>query len=743
MLFARRIGGAFWLCLGLLLLSLYSVEVSAADPLPPTELTDWLNYALKRFPAPDCPALGPDQKLCGAVTDVELSGDLKSGSIIAVFRGYNFSRVKQTMALVGPAKTFAIIDANVELSENSDPDEANSLFVAPFFDEQSTDWKITVPPGHFEVTATLVFTPEAVVSLNLPEDVGRVHDNDLTGGTLQFDATRGNHGGSVQFFLEGSRTTQTEKPLTRVVRVIHWGAVPTFEYFVTVEGIHTETLIEIPLLADENIERLDPDRSYQLVERDGTRFVQVSVSAAFDNLNISGHYQTAPTSLVMGNTLPFEVWVHVADRRYPVNMSTTADPIDPSEFSDVVATVNARAFLMHAGEKLDFNQVSLKVDEGREGTGSLSYKLYEGVDGFWLEKLFLTARVPGLDRLVIPTPKPPVYAGIASEGIELFHDDKNQLSVRLPKASEDVSIEVDWQQSRKKTNFATILKMTLPAQNVYLEDQDVEIFYRPGVVPLFTWGAYTASGDLLDQFHLYGFLVGLFAFFICRGLKFNKLLSALVTLLFVGLYLEQRFPTSLTLIMMIATLVVSLLTVEKTGLKRLMQLVWIILFVATAAKLGSYGHERVYNALHPYAQASQMRAYAYDDKDEGFGGMMMKPKAVPMTGAANTTSDSLFKQDKEEIQQEISYNANSVNISNQRLYKVSDWNSRPVKQNVYDRGGNNLKLVWHNVASLTERHFGVVVVGPVLRGLWMLTEVGIVFALMVSLGVKAKRLFYV
>lgn len=736
MFFARRASMALWLCFGILFLSLYSGVGFSAEPLPPTELTDWLNYALKRFPADDCPVIAPDQKLCGAVTEVELSGDLKSGEITAVFSGYNFSRVKQTMALIGPAKTFAIIDASVELSENSDPDEANSLFVAPFFDEHSADWKITVPPGHFEVTATLLFTPEAVVSLNLPEDVGRVHDNDLTGGTLQFDATRGNHGGSVQFFLEGSRATLAEKPLTRVVRVIHWGAVPTFEYFVTVEGIHTETLVEIPLLADENIERLTPDRSYQLVQHDGTRFVQVSLSASLDNLNISGHYQTTPTSLVMGNALPFEVWVHVADRRYPVNMSSTADPIDPSEFSDVVATINARAFLMHAGEKLDFNQVNLNVDEGREGTGSLNYKLYEGVDGFWLEKLFLTAKVPGLDRLVIPTPKPPVYAGIGDEGIELFHDDNNQLSVRLPKAYDDVSIEVDWQQNRQKTNFAAVQKMTLPAQNVYLEDQNVEIFYRPGVVPLFTWGAYTTSGDLLDQFHLYGFLVGLLAFFICRGLKFNTLLSALVTLLFVGLYLEERFPTSLTLIMMIATLVVSLLTVEKLKLKRLMQLVWVILFAATAAKLGAYGHDRVYNAIHPYAQAAQVRAYSYNDNDDFSGEMMMKPKAAPLAGASNVMPEEMLKQD-------ISYSANAVNATSQRLYKVSDWNSRPVKQNVYDRGGNNLKLTWHNVASLSERHFGVVVVGPILRGLWMLAEVGIVFALMLCLGVKAKRLFYV
>jgi len=737
----------------ILLFGLFAKPVYAEDPLPPQELIDWLEYALKRFPPVDCPYLNSSTTKCAAVTEIQLSGDLKTGNLNVDFIGYNWSRTDQTLLLLGPASTFALENSSIELSEQYDPEAGDEVFIAPFFETSGGFWKVTVPPGKFKLASTASFKPQSVVPLNLAQGVGRIETSGLKGGYVQFDLNEGSHGGEVQLVLEGKKQVTPEKPQVRVTRIFKWGRIPTFEYVVTVSGLRREALVSIPLFSSEIIEKLSPDKPYTLNTKNGERFLEATFSPTSTELKISGHYKKAPTSFEMQDDLPFEVWIHVSDRRYPVNLETNANPIDPTEFSNILDIESARAFLVKPGQKMSFHSVKLTVDEGRKGKGKIIYKFFEGTDGFWLEKLFLSAKILGQDRLVIPTLAPPTYAGIGDNGIELYKNKDGQLSVRLPTEglNKEKPIEVDWNITRKSTLFFSIFKSELPAQNVYLEEQNVTVHFQPGMVPIYAWGASITKGDLLDQFHLYGFLIGILAFFVCRGLKFNWILSAFVTLLFVGLYLEPKFPTSAVLLLLILTLPIVRLSddffnslKQKTFRRRLILIIWGIMFLITLIPLTRYSRAQVYEALHPYAdqRPGSIGFYGGDeDEDRKYKKskkrkMKYKKRKMDVVSGLKTTAStpkapSYYQQQNQQVQRYI---------KDQSL-QVSEWNAKPVSLNNYTRGGRKVRFTSYNIDAEKGSKVSVLIVGPVVRGLWMLIETGLILWMMAAVLVRARRLF--
>ncbi|MBF0106123.1 MAG: hypothetical protein HQM16_12450 [Deltaproteobacteria bacterium] len=739
----------------------------AGDLFPPEEMSQWLNYALKRFPPTDCPALESQYTQCAAVTDVKLSGDLKSGKINLEMSGYNWSRTEQTIGLLGTSSNFSLVGASVTLGRGDDSQVSGGFFAAPFFTETDGFWKIKIPPGEFHLAGTLEFIPKSVVPLSLAQGIGRVETQALVGGYIQFDENVGNHGGDVQLVLAGNEKKEPERPQVRVTRIFNWGIIPTFQYVFVVSGLTSETPVKIPLLEGEIIEKTEPQRPYTVKDEVGKSFFEATFSPRNNEISVYGHYRAAPSGFKHDSDLPFEIWLHVSDRRYPVTIATDANPVDPKEFEELILVDNARAYMVKPGQGIVFNSVKLSVDEGRKGKGKIRYHFYEGARGFWHEKLFLSAQILGQDRLIIPTPAFPNYAGIGAEGLELFHNEKKELSVRLPQKGLDEQrpIEVAWDETRPVFWFFDIFKARLPGQNVYLEEQESTVYFRPGVIPLFAFGARMTQGDLLDQFHLYGFLIGILAFFICRGLKFGWGLSGTVTLLSVGLYLSDNFPTTALMILLVLTLPLVRLKddffekLKSMNVRRtLVMLVWLIAFVVTVIPLTEYARARVFDALHPYAEGTnfilgQEPLYTQDDDvTRGPEGEYLKKDSAPdyaedkMAGAvmeeANAPSPDGFELSKSyrpaSVQQQQLNNLMSLP---KKQVQVNDWNAKPVSLNTYARGGRAVRFTNNNILTGQDQEIKVLLAGPLIRGFWMLLEVVLIFWVMTALTVRTKRLF--
>ncbi|MBU1917133.1 MAG: hypothetical protein ABII18_09965 [bacterium] len=732
-----------FIILGLILaIILPSLSYANEQPLPPSEVIDWLDYALKRFPPDDCPYLDKETKKCASITRFGLSGNLKEGHVSIELTGYNWSRKDQTINILGPSSSFALTDTKIELKEQLDPLANDDIFIAPFFDATGGYWKVTVPPGKFLITTKMSFEPQASLSLNLANNIGHVDVSKLDGGFLQYDEITGNHGGSVQLILEGKKKTSEEKPQIRVTRVFTWDSIPTFRYSISVSGIQTDTPLSFPLLKDEFIEDVTPKRSYQVTEKDGLRYLQTTFSPNQPTLTVTGHYKHKPTSFTLGETLPFEVWLFISSRRYPVNVQTNANPIDPGEFLSLTNINNASAYLVKPGQKMAFYPITLEVDEGRKGKGNITYKLFEGYQDYWLEKLFLTATLSGQDRLVIPTPNTPTFAGLGDDSLELYHDDNNQLSVRLPSSGLDTKpIIVDWNQLRPVSKLLNKFTFQFPAQNIFLEEQNINIYFKPGHIPLHAWGASIISGGVVNQFHLYGFLIGIFVFFVCRGLKFNFFLSLFVTLLFIGLYPIKSFPLVWVLVSLIMTIPFARAS-KKLPLSTFITILWLIIFGITTYQLANYSRDRIYTAFHPYADAQSQ--YHFDNNRSTSKMDYKKVKATKGFPTERSVSEAVYEEMEDLAAAPVQNVLNNQPTQlDQRLMKSNEWTAKPVSLKNYIRGGEVVTLTSYNLLPGKNTKVGVLTAGPVLRAIWLLIETLLILLMMLALLNRLKNVFTV
>ncbi|EKD50448.1 MAG: hypothetical protein ACD_62C00541G0004 [uncultured bacterium] len=727
------------------------------EPLPPGDVLDWLDYSLRRFPPDDCPSLETNVKKCAGVTQLDISGDITTGKLLLEFTGYNWSRQEQRLDLVGPNATVALTNSQVSLAEQMDPLENDAVYIAPFFDEAGGFWKITVPPGKFMLKAIMTFAPQSVLTVNLADGIGTINSSKLIGGHLQFDQNTGNHGGTVQFMLAGKQTQEEASPQVRGTRVFQWGNIPTFTYVISVSGLHSETPVTFPLLGYETIEKISPTKPYRVIEKNNTRYLETTFSPSQTELEVSGHYTSIPSQFTLGATLPFEVWIFLASRRHPVNIQHNANPIDPTEFSHLIDTSNARAFLIKPGQKMAFYPVGVQIEEGQKGTGNSHYRFFEGHNGLWLEKLFLNAQVPQQDRLVIPTPGVPIYAGIGDEGIELYHVEKDQLSVRLPQSGLDEQpIVVDWRNTHKINPVLSLFRAILPGQKIATDKQTIDIMFQPGHVPLLAWGTSTSRGDLLDQFHLYGLLIGVLAFFICRGLKFGYPLSLLVTLLCIGLYQVPRFPLTWVLATLIITLPLSLMKDEQfTRLKtkrfrlNLMILIWACLFITTTVQLTGYSRDRIFSALHPYA--GYHPEYDFSEQTAKYDNFASAKRARPMLSRDELKDISTSTEVGAPPEAMPTKGANVEYAQMQLAAKEpqnpleqrdqdSEWTAKPVSVQNSMRGGALVEMTNLNLAPDTDTNVKILVAGSWLRAFWLLLETVIILSLMVALLTRGRKL---
>jgi hypothetical protein len=730
-----------FIILGLILaIILPSLSYADEQPLPPSEVIDWVDYALKKFPPEDCPYLDKHTKKCASITRFALSGNLKDGIISIDLTGYNWSRIDQTIDILGPSSSFALTDTKIELKEQLDPLANDEIFMAPFFDATGGYWKVTVPPGKFHITTNMSFEPQTSLPLNLAKNIGHVDASKLVGGFLQYDEITGSHGGPVQFILEGKKKISEEKPQIRVTRVFSWDSIPTFQYRISVSGIQTDTPISFPLLKDEFIEDVTPKRSYQVLEKEGIRYLQTTFSPNQPALAVTGHFKQKPTSFTLGETLPFEVWLFVSSRRYPVNVQTNANPIDPQEFISLTNINNASAYLVKPGQKMAFYPITLEVDEGRKGKGKITYKLFEGYQDYWLEKLFLTATLSGQDRLVIPTPNTPTFAGLGDDSLELYHDDNNQLSVRLPSHGlETKPIIVDWNQLRPVSKLINKFTFQFPAQNIFLEEQNINVYFKPGHVPLHAWGASIVSGGVVNQFHLYGFLIGIFVFFICRSLKFNFFLSLFVTLLFIGLYPVQSFPLVWVLLALIATIPFARMK-KKLPLSTFILILWILIYGITTYNLANYSRDRIYAAFHPYAD-TQSRYY-FDDGQKAKKMDYKTNKSVKSSRMKQSVEEAIYDEMEDLAAAPVPNAApNQQAQLDQRLMKSSEWTAKPVSLKNFIRGGEVVTLTSYNLLPGKNTTVSVFTAGPLLRAIWLLLETFLILLMMMALLNRLKNVF--
>jgi len=731
-------------------------EETATPPKPPAVLNDWLEYALKRFPPDDCPTLPSGAAACAAVTSVGLSGDLSTGKITLDVVARNWGRKSLPLDLIGPASAFVLEDPQIIMTSLADEPLEAAGNVAPFFDASGGSWKIIIPPGKFLMKAQLAFSVAPVIPLTLPADVGRIRQN-LTGGSIRFDPNLGSHGGEARFVLDkdGSSPKEDATPQIRVMRVFTWGVIPTFEYKVTAHGLRGETAVQMPLLADEVVESVSPEKPYVIQATPAGRVLETNLSPAGNELTINGHYQNKPEQFKMPEGEPFEIWFQVSDNRYPVNIETDARPVDPAEFPNVEASDRSKAFLVKPGQILRFLPVALTVDEGRKASGRGTYVLREGAIGQWAERLSLTAKI-SQDRLVIPTPTPPVYAGISGDGIELHRDAKGALSVRLPPDGlQDRPLDVDWAVNRSPVWLADLVKFELPGQALFLDERTVTAQFRPGVVPILAWGGEAVKGDLRDEFHLYGLLIGVFAFFLMRGLKLSFPLALVMAGLMAGLYLERLFPTSFMLALMVATLPFVRLgdetiesLVKRRFLRRLVLLVWSGLFLCAVVQLGDYGRSRIYAALHPYADA---KASLADGRRQSYYGSESEDYVSNMgSGLSNSApmskGDVMRKMAKPKMEQQALEPLQNQNIDYDQKDQVDQakaWNAKPVALTAAARVGCDVRLTNYHVADNKPASVRVLVAGPILRGAWLIGEVLVVFLVVALLLRRSLRLWRV
>ncbi|HLD43965.1 MAG TPA: hypothetical protein VJC18_00915, partial [bacterium] len=302
----------------------------------------------------------------------------------------------------------------------------------------------------------------------------------------------------------------------------------------------------------------------------------------------------------------------------------------------------------------------------------------------------------------------------------------------------------------------SLFRAILPGQKIATDKQTIDIMFQPGHVPLLAWGTSTSRGDLLDQFHLYGLLIGVLAFFICRGLKFGYPLSLLVTLLCIGLYQVPRFPLTWVLATLIITLPLSLMKDEQfTRLKtkrfrlNLMILIWACLFITTTVQLTGYSRDRIFSALHPYA--GYHPEYDFSEQTAKYDNFASAKRARPMLSRDELKDISTSTEVGAPPEAMPTKGANVEYAQMQLATKEpqnpleqrdqdSEWTAKPVSVQNSMRGGALVEMTNLNLAPDTDTNVKILVAGSWLRAFWLLLETVIILSLMVALLTRGRKL---
>jgi len=557
-------------------------------------------------PESDCPPLVQGEQalapLCVALSSVQLGGDAEAGSLELVFTGANHARTAQVLPLLGPAELFAVT-ARAGAGKAAPPALLLDGDPAGF-------WRALVPPGPFAFAVEVAFAPLPSVELALPAPAADLHVQ-LSRGSAGLDETQGPWHGGVVLVEAGREAATREQTVTlRALRQFQWGSVTTFEYTFSVAGVREQQELVFPLLGDERIETLDPDRPFQVV---GSELRLTVIPGASGLVRVRGHLAGVVSRLVKPAALPFEHWLFLTDPRHPVTLATEGREIDPQAVEVVGAPgfappPGARAFFLTGEQALEIAAIPVQVDEGRGGSGRLSYLYVQGEQGAWVGNLSLVARLPRQDRLSVRTPAPPHYAARGAQPLRMFQDEAGILSVQLdPGLAAGIPLRLQWRQQQPLGSLLSLLRLPLPEQGLHLDEQTLAVHLQPGHVPALGLGADQVQGHLLDGFHVFALLMGLLALVLCRAARLPWWLAIVLALLFTSLDTVDGFPrTPLFLLLAATAILVRLPSRVASALhdRKPLQLgaiaVWLVfLLVALVPSIG-FVQERIHSALHPW-----------------------------------------------------------------------------------------------------------------------------------------------
>lgn len=746
-------------------------------PKPPEPLQAWVDFAeALRKPDADCPRVqtAPGEQseaLCAVVSWARLEGDPASGTLHLALRGENWSRQPEDLPLLGPATLVALRSVTAPGARQGVP---RALLQAA-----EDRWALRLPPGPFDLRVELSFEPRPALELSLASPVAHLEDG-LERGALRLDEQSGSwHGGALRIESEaGVRASEEQEPLTlRVVRVFHWGSVPTFSYHFTVTGVREQRELLLPLVGDERVETLDPDRPFEQVDAALRITVPPGQSTT---LVLKGHLGSSPERLGKPAGLPFEHWLFVTDRRHPVTLGTDGREIDPTAVEGVEIPAGSRAFFLTQEQRLDIAPVAVAVDEGRGGSGELSYLLVQGESSRWVGNLGLQARLPKQDRLSLRTPAPPHYAERNGTAMRMFRDEEGVLSVQLDEALASGSpMRLQWRAEQPIGRGLGLLRFPLPAQSLHLDQQSLALHFKPGYVPVAAGGADQVEGHLLDGVRIFALLMGLLALVLCRAAGLPWWLAVLMGLLFASLEQAHDFPRTFLFLLLAATAILARLpATAMDGLKRLrwlhvlVTLVWVGFLALASLPLVDFVQGRVHSALHPwdglgnqvyadsfsvgYLRANQRgflgsypsgSAAAAEDQDEAttltLGGevddsrMQLKDLAQPMPQQAQVQTanewDGRFESGKQRPMRPMKKGA--------RRQAPAEKSMRPVALDQPHLPGSVLRFTARSLLPGQEQRPWALVAGPWLRGGWIFLEALLLMALVFQIVRRAAPLW--
>lgn len=752
----------------LLLATLVGSLANPPPPPPPAALKAWVEYAHALHGDAACP---PDLP-CVHLSRVAFSGKPAVGTLTVKFTGQNVGKRMAEVPVLAPASEVAVVKAHFTAGKG-----------VVHLDDEHRNWVLAAQPGAFTVEAEIRFEPQASLTLELPSPVAAVVDG-LEQGMLIFDDTSAQHGGTL-FVQSGKRETAVKDDVTmRIDRSIAYGGTTTFVYHYAVAGLREQTRMALPLLGGEAIEAVSPDVPYT-VEKGTPTTLAVTLTSAAPTLTVTGHFTGAVTQLNKPDPNPQEYWLFTSDARHPVDVACDGVEIDPSEVPSLPAKPATRAFVLSDNNGLRITPVAVNVDKGRQGSGVAKLAYAQSGTDTWMSDLTLGLQTaPGLDRMVVTSANAAHYAAVGGQPVRMFNaapQKTDALSLRVSNAL--LPMRVQWREDVRTNNWLSWASLRLPAQTVHLDEALATVSLRRGFVPLGVWGVESSHGDLLDGLTLYAVLLALLGGALARQARLPWWALVATVILLVGLYTVDAFPHVGILALLAGTVAWVRLPdiafqrlAERKWAHRLVRLVWALVCFSTVMQALDYAQDRVLSALHPWAQGESDNG---EFSVSSAASMLMAdggrapgtPPAVQPSEEADGVpppppSPSLASQAKRRkgAREELP-NRNEERLVKKEILQsgrlslvgggaadrkpapppIRGVREKTVLPVAFAPPGLRATLFNYGFGALPagqEATAHVLLVGPALRGLWMLADCAALAAVLALLLLRSKRLWF-
>ena len=717
-----------------------ALSAAAARSLPPipADLKPWVDYAKSLQRDPACP---PGRE-CVQLSQVDVAGNAPAGEITMTVRGVNVGRRPAEVFLLAPATTFSVQRAH--FSQGSG---------AVRLDEGR--WRASIAPGAFVVELQVTFEAAPSIPMELPANVAHVSSS-LRAGSLVFDETSPQHGGSLYLRAQNPTPSTAEAVSLQITRAVRYSGVVTFTYAFAVSGLREQTRLPLPLLGDETIEALDPPLPYTA----SSGSVEVTLSPDAPVVKVTGHFNQPPTELQKPANQPSESWLISSDPRHPVELGSDGIEIDASEIKALQADVNGRAFLLRGGQKLSITPVPVQIDAGLQGAGKVDLQYRQGTMAQWLGELHLNlTSAPATDRLLIPTPTAAHYAEVAQTPVRLFGQ-PGALSLRLDGVQ---PIRVQWREVTATNPLLGWFHLDLPGQNVHLDEVNANVDLLPGYVPVAVFGTDHTQGDLLEAVQLYAILLAMLGMALARAARFPTWATVILGVLLAGLYTVEGFPREVLLVLLTGCAVVMRLPTTllqrlrlRTRLHRLIAWSWVLVCLGALSPSVMYARQRLVAALYPWSAAESPGVNFESSlagnirQDMAMKAAMPRDARRPVAGHRGTNSYQDAPGGAAEAPDEAPMPATAAApvlsppppSPPPAPAEVTEKTVRPVSFAGASLPATRLAYTFGSRLPGQASEATVLFVGPLIRGLWMLSEVIGLAVVLVLLFLRSRRLWW-